>query len=296
MSFTQLTPHLWALQCRAMHYNTGVFISRGEAALIDPGLFPDEFDALRALLADHRAAPRWLILTHSHWDHVLGPERFPGVPVVAHQAYAALAAQDAGLVRWEIDRWEARHGLSRARPFEMPTAEVRMPAVGELPLGDLRLQLHHVPGHAADQLAVVEADQRAVWASDILSDTEVPYVSHNLRAYGLTLERLAGWDIGLLVPGHGAWTRDPAEIRARFQHDQDYLWDLGVRVDAAIRAGLSVEETVRACADMTFRRYPEVDFDHQLNVESVYLELGGRADPARVGWNKNWLEADRPWG
>ncbi len=34
-------------------------------------------------------------------------------------------------------------------------------------------------------------------------------------------------------------------------------------------------------------RHPEDNAGpHRLNVESVYLELGGDADPALVGWNK----------
>ncbi|MDW8326950.1 MAG: hypothetical protein RMK99_10320, partial [Anaerolineales bacterium] len=126
-------------------------------------------------------------------------------------------------------------------------------------------------------------------------DTEIPYVSDSLHAYGLTLEKLAGWDIRVLVPGHGSWTSDAAEIRARIATDQAYLWELGSRVAAALRAGRSIEETVAACADMPHRRYPNCEFDHQLNIESVYLELGGQADPKRHGWNKDWKNAERQW-
>ena len=48
-------------------------------------------------------------------------------------------------------------------------------------------------------------------------------------------------------------------------------------------------------ADMDFRLKAASQFDHQLNVESVFLELGGAADPQRVGWNKNWQTADIQW-
>ena len=295
MAFTQLTPHLFALHCRAMHYNTGVFVSEGEAALVDPGLFADEFDAVRALLREQRAEPRWLVLTHSHWDHVLGPEQFPGVTVVAHDRYRDLARRDAEDIRWVLSDWEKRAGIERAAPFRVPLPDVTVGDSGTLCAGTITLELRHVPGHAADQLAIYHAESGALWASDILSDSEIPYVSDSLHAYGLTLEKLAGWDISTLVPGHGSWTSDAQDIRARIAGDQAYLWELGSRVAAAIRSGRPIETTVAACADMPYRRYPNCEFDHQLNAESVYLELGGQADPKRYGWNKDWRNAEQQW-
>jgi glyoxylase-like metal-dependent hydrolase (beta-lactamase superfamily II) len=278
-----------------MHYNTGAFISAGEAALIDPGLFADEFETIRALLREQRAAVRWLIVTHSHWDHVLGPEQFPGVTVVAHNHYREFAWRDAEDIRRALNAWERRVGIERTMPFRVPLPDVTVGDSGTLSVGAITLELRHVPGHAADQLAVYHAESGALWASDILSDSEIPYVSDSLHTYGLTLEKLVGWDIRTLVPGHGSWTSDAEDLRARIAGDQAYLWELGSRVAAALRAGRSIEATVTACAAMPYRRYPNCEFDHQLNVESVYLELGGQADATRYGWNKDWHKAEQQW-
>jgi hypothetical protein len=46
---------------------------------------------------------------------------------------------------------------------------------------------------------------------------------------------------------------------------------------------------------MDFRLKEKSRFDHRLNVESVYLELGGQADPRRVGWNQDWKQAPEQW-
>ncbi|MGQ0601030.1 MAG: MBL fold metallo-hydrolase [Anaerolineales bacterium] len=294
-AFAQLTPNLFAMQCRSMHYNTGVFINEGEAALIDPGLFADEFDELRQTLTQQHAVPKWLILTHSHWDHILGPEQFPGVPVAAHTRYRELAALSADDIVWALEDWWRRFNGQRSTRFVIPQPVVTFTDGGTLAVGGQTLELHHVPGHAADQLAIYHAESGALWAADHLSDTEIPYVSDNLRDYGLTLEKLARWDIRTLVPGHGSWTSDPENIRARITDDQRYLWELGVRADVAVKSGMPIEETVAACADMSYRRYPNCDFDHQLNVESVYLELGGQADATQYGWNKDWKKATKQW-
>ena len=292
---TALTPHLWVRPSRSMRYNAGVFLGGGQAVLIDPGLFPDEFAAIRELLAEQGARPHTLVLTHSHWDHVLGPEQFPGVPVLAQARYPALAAEFADDIAWGLAHWEKHFQLARPQPFRVPAADRTVEAEGELALGALRLRLRHVPGHAADQLALYHAETGALWASDLLSDTEIPFVSDSLAAYQRTLAELAAWDLRLVVPGHGTPAQTPAEIQTRFAYDRAYLAELGERVSAAVAAGRSLAETVAACADMDFRLKDKSQFDHRLNVESVYLELGGPADPKRVGWNQDWKNAPQQW-
>jgi glyoxylase-like metal-dependent hydrolase (beta-lactamase superfamily II) len=283
-----LTPHLWFLACRSMHYNTGAFIANGEAALIDPGLFPDEFATLAQLLKEQRATPRWLILTHSHWDHIFGPEHFPGVPVIAQSRYLNEIETNAEGTHAEIAKWEQAKGIQRDAPFVIPRPTETFDFETSLTVGGLTLRLTHAPGHAADQLVIYHAETETLWASDILSDVEIPFVSHSLAAYEATLTRLNDWAIRVLVPGHGNATHDPVNVRARLTDDRAYLTELRAKVTQAVRSGESVEEAAAACAAMRYR-YPEDNtLYHQLNVESAYLELGGLADPKRVGWNKDW--------
>lgn len=283
-----LTPDWWVLPCAAMHYNAGVFISRGEAVLIDPGLLPDEIAALQRLLKEQRAAPVVVAVTHSHWDHILGPEHFPGVPVLAQAEYERVVARDGNTIRREIVRWEAAQKARRERAFVIPRPDRVFAAEMTLAVGDTTLRLVHTPGHAADQLVLYHAATGALWASDFLSDLEIPFVSDNLAAYERSLTMLAGWEVRALASGHGAATTDPAEIAARLSADRAYLAELRERVTRAVAAGQDVEAAVAACADMPYRHRAENEPYHRLNVESAYLELGGQADPKRVGWDKDW--------
>ncbi len=106
--------------------------------------------------------------------------------------------------------------------------------------------------------------------------------------YERTLERLRGYEVRALVPGHGHPTTDPAEIRTRLDEDRAYLRELRGHVSAAVQAGRTVAEAVAACAAMQYRHPAENAQTHQLNVESAYLELGGQADPRRVGYGQDW--------
>jgi len=228
--------------------------------------------------------PCWLVLTHSHWDHVLGPERFPGVRNIAQARYLEVVARDAAKIAAEVARWEAEAGQTRSSPFHVPLPNETFETQTTLAINGLVLHLIHVPGHAADQLAVFEPEQGCLWSSDILSDVEIPFVSDSLLAYERTLAGLAGFKLRALVPGHGHPTTNPAEIAARLSEDQAYLAELHARLSRAVEQSVTLAEAVRACSDMRYRNPAENSGPHHLNVESVYLELGGEAGPGPVGW------------
>ena len=289
LSFTQLVPGLWVAQSRSMHLNTGVFLSRGGAVLVDPALYPEELEDIRRFLDERGAAPTTIVLTHWHWDHILGPERFPGVRVLAHEGYVSWVREHAADLVKPIADWESKTGVVRESPFVLPMPDVTVGAGGALQVGDISLKLLHVPGHSHDQLALYDPATRALWASDILSDLEIPFVSDNLAAYERTLDMLSGVDIQALVPGHGEPTTDPAEARRRLDEDRAYLAEMRARVARALADGLDMDATVLACEDVPYRNRDFNEFSHRLNVESIYMELGGVGDPAKEGWSQDFF-------
>lgn len=291
-SLTQITPNLWVQQSQLYMMNSGLFISQGRACLIDPGVLPDETKAIAAFLAEHNLQAEVLILTHSHWDHILGAEYFPGVKIVAQANYLKIVEKDGQTIRNVISNWEKELNIRRDSAFTIPQPDLTFQDKMTLPLGDLQLELLYVPGHAADQLAIYQPATGALWASDILSDVEIPFISDNLAAYERTLADLSRRDMRVLVPGHGHPTADLNDIQTRFSEDKRYLAGLRERVSQAIQAGHTIEETVTLCQDMTYRYPDDNQASHRLNVESVYLELGGAADPTKAGWNKEWQVED----
>lgn len=267
--------------------NSGLFLNKGRACLIDPGIFPEEIGAIARFLAERRAEPQVIVLTHSHWDHLLGPERFPGVRVIAQVDYLKeMSGGRADDLLWQVEEWEEEYNIERERPFVIPQPDRTFVKRMTLKVGDLMLRLVHAPGHAADHLVIYEPESAMLWAGDMLSDLEIPFVSQSLAAYEKTLEMLSGWEIRTLVPGHGQPTTSAEEIHRRLAEDRAYLAELRERVSRAIAQGLNVGEAVRACLDMSYRHPKENLGPHRLNVESVYLELGGAADRTRVGWNR----------
>jgi hydroxyacylglutathione hydrolase len=283
--FTPLTPELWVLQSDLYATNHGIFISQHEACLIDPGLTEASLDHIAAFVAEQQATVTSLILTHGHWDHLLGRRCFPEAQVFAHNQYHDVIHEHGDDLQRQVTAWDAKRGFDRERPFVPPRPTVTFNTELTLTVGDVRLRLLHAPGHAPDQIVAYHAETGLLWAADMLSDQEIPLVSHSLRAYEHTLANLAALKLRALVPGHGGATTDPADIQRRLEEDRAYLAELRTRVERALAAGASMATTVDACSAMTFRQ-PEANATaHRWNVESAYVELGGHVD-GPVGWDQ----------
>jgi glyoxylase-like metal-dependent hydrolase (beta-lactamase superfamily II) len=287
LHFEALTPHLWTAKCRGYVMNTGILHDPGHAALIDPALLPDEVEDIAAFCEGLQLKVETVVITHHHWDHLLGAARFPGAHVVAHQAYIAQTALDLEQTRRSIRRYEEAEGIVSAAPFDPPMPDQTVDHIIGLMVGGFRVQLFHTPGHARDHLSVYDPDAACLWAGDLLSDLEIPFVSDRLDAFERTLGMFAGMEIHLLVPGHGSCTYDRADIRRRIDADRSYLSELRARIEAVVLASGTAQEAVAACADMVFRNPGANAESHVMNVEQAFLELGGvRPACARLGWER----------
>ena len=286
VTFTQLTSHLWVTQSTLFATNSGIFLSGDEVCLVDPGIAPETIKAIARFVADQGATPRAIVLTHAHWDHVLGPEHFPDVPIIAHDGYLRVLRKHGADLYRQIDAWEVQAHIRRPRPFLLPKPTYTFDAALTFTLGDIRLRVFQAPGHAPDQAAVYHEESGTLWAADTLSDIEIPLV-HSLNAYECTLAHLATLELRVLIPGHGAPTTDADEIQRRLAEDRAYLAALHERVAAAVAVGQTLAETVDVCAEMPLPRPCDDPTPHTWNVESAYAELGGQVE-GPVGWEREW--------
>jgi glyoxylase-like metal-dependent hydrolase (beta-lactamase superfamily II) len=152
-------------------------------------------------------------------------------------------------------------------------------------IGSRPLQLIHAPGHWPDQLVVLEPEAGILWAGDMLSDVEIPFVSQSLIEYERTLRMLRGLEIKVLVPGHGSPTTDEDEINRRLMDDGSYLAELRRAVAGWIGRGQlpgtsdELAQGFQPSNKLDANRYP-----HKLNCETVWRELGGAGLDDRPGW------------
>ena len=191
---------------------------------------------------------------------------------------------DPGILGERAGGGSRSEGFPAGPLFEPPVPDVTVDRSLDLPVGRRTLRLVHTPGHARDHLSVEGPGGAWLWAGDLLSDLEIPFVSDRLAAYEETLASLAAMDISLLVPGHGALTADPAEIAARLREDRAYLAELRRRVAPVVAVRGTVQDAAAACAGMVFRRREANAEAHAMNVEQAFCELGGFPSSPSLGW------------
>ena len=218
-------PDVVVVTSRIWQTNATALRSGGEVLLIDSPYFPDELEALPALLRQVGFEPNALFATHADYDHVLGPLAFPGLPLGVGDHTMERIRTSPGEAQRELRDEDARNYVSREKPLALGSLQ-SLPVPGYLELGEIELELHVADGHTSDGTALLVRPYGVIVVGDYLSDVEIPWISPGggLEVYRATLARLAPLveAAETVIPGHGLpHTRDVA-LRL-LDEDLDYL-------------------------------------------------------------------------
>jgi glyoxylase-like metal-dependent hydrolase (beta-lactamase superfamily II) len=200
-------------RCRLpfLDVTVGLVYGRDGVMLVDSGSTPIE---ARGIAMDVRAlADRevgHIVLTHNHFDHVLGASAFEGAeiycaPEVAETMAERTAHLRADALRCGADADEVDLAIAALRE---PEHQVRSAVID---LGERTVSISH-PGRGHtdhDLIAVVTgSDVPVVFCGDLVEESADPSVDADSdpAAWPATLDRVieAGGGNAVFVPGHGA--------------------------------------------------------------------------------------------
>ena len=288
-SWTDLGDGVHVRRSRAYEMNSVVLVRDAHAVVIDPGVLPSEMADMAAFVAAR--APRFenvaLVLTHPHWDHVLGLPWFPAATTVAHVGFADEAERDAAKIEASAKAWVEGAGEAWPVPFAAFEPDLKVRGTVAVRLGPFDAIAYNAPGHCPSQMALFFPDTGVFVAADMLSDIEIPWLDGPPWVYRRTLKELH-WvfeqeDVRVLVPGHGAIATGRAEGYRRLLRDLDYLLVLEQRVEDTRARGWSLAETQAECAAMDYlgkdAAYAMNDV-HRENVTFTWAGLEERASRA----------------
>lgn len=191
----------------------GVVWGRTGVLLVDTGTTAAEAAAVDAdtrRLAGH--ACTHIVLTHKHFDHVLGASVFTGADVYCAPEVAECLASGAD----ELRRDAVRHGADAAE-IDRAVAALRPPGHpthdAVIDLGDRAVTVTHPGrGHTRSDLVVLvprasKADRPVVFTGDLVEESGDPAIDadSDVAAWPATLDRLLaiGGADAVYVPGHG---------------------------------------------------------------------------------------------
>jgi glyoxylase-like metal-dependent hydrolase (beta-lactamase superfamily II) len=200
-------------RCRLPFLDVTVGLVHGATGtlLIDTGTTLTEANAVKADVAEITGSTvSHIVLTHNHFDHILGSAAFTGAAVYCAPDVAATIADRtehlrADAVRYGADPDEVADAVSALR---VPENAVHR---ADLDLGGRTVAVSHPgPGHTRHDLIVVVADAEApvVFCGDLVEESGDPNFDResDLQGWPVTLDRVldAGGSDATYVPGHGA--------------------------------------------------------------------------------------------
>lgn len=256
--------------------NTYAYRTTTDLVVVDPG-WPWTLDALEHALRDLGLGrsladvTAWLY-THTHIDHMGGAALLADYSDAPHYTYRGAepylaewhAFQDRmnDWTAWANDafddpvtkarlRAKTRQRVDEGIEFllephgERPVHNAVLLDFGEtLRLADLELTFHDARGHDPLHGAFYESSRKWLFGGDVIIATVTPIsraMDDALTQYLASLERLAGLDVDLLLPGHGVQrSGDLDSLFERSRAYQDEIREAVLRVlaDATEPLGL----------------------------------------------------------
>ena len=200
-------------RCRVPFLDVTVGLVQGSSAtlLIDTGTTLAEARAIQADVASFTGrSVSYIILTHNHFDHILGSSAFLDAAVYCAPEVATTMSAYTELLRSDA----IRHGAN-ADEVDAAIAALRTPGhrvrQAVVDLGDRMVSISHPGrGHTGHDLIVIVPDRSrtVVFCGDLVEESGDPVVDSNsdVAAWPITLDHVleAGGPDAVLVPGHGA--------------------------------------------------------------------------------------------
>jgi glyoxylase-like metal-dependent hydrolase (beta-lactamase superfamily II) len=181
-----------------------IYDEMGACAIVDPGCyFDNEYKELTDFIETNKLAPKCLLNTHCHLDHVFGNKQIAetyGLTLMIHEKEKLLL------------EYAPTSGKNWGLPFDNYTGELNFLKEGEyVRIGDEKLLMLFTPGHSPGSLSFYHEKQRFVIAGDVLfragiGRTDLPGGDYETLINSIRTQLFTLPDDVKVYPGHGPET------------------------------------------------------------------------------------------
>jgi glyoxylase-like metal-dependent hydrolase (beta-lactamase superfamily II) len=271
--FVQGLPGVASAENRGFNSNAAFVVTDAGVVVIDALGTPALGQALLAAIRKVTARPvKRVIVTHYHADHFYGLQALKdaGAEVWAHRA-----AQDY------LDGGEGQRRLAQRANDLFPWVDADMALVRAdrwldrdetFTLGGVRFDVAYMgPAHSPEDLIVSVPGEGVVFSGDILYGGRIPFVGEaDSRRWLETTAKLLALKPRLLVPGHGAASRDPARDLTL---TREYITYLREQMGKAVEDFTPFEEAYAKTDWSRFAKVPAFDAANRINAYGQYLVM-----------------------
>lgn len=261
--------------------NNSIIVADGDAILIDAPHKPTDAVRWREIVASHGEV-RYLIHTDHHIDHTLGNRWLPGM-IVSHEVTRQRMAEE--YPEWpyimELLTVVDPESLELMSDFSLRLPEITFSERLWLHVGDIKIELIHLPGHTANSLIAYLPEQGVIFAGDNVCEAGLPaFHDAHIGDWFRAMDYIESLDFETLIPGHGEAASRQTVSNFRGQTSElvgqveDAIRDGKIREEAAGQIGF--EDNIHT-GTTSYVGYPEdliLSFQRK-SVLSIYDELVG---------------------
>jgi len=254
--------------------NAGIIVGDESVLVIDSLRVPSFARDLIKDVKDITNKPiKFVIDTHSHWDHSWGNEEFPDATIIGHKnCYAEMVdvewnEQWRKKVTSSNDPWSEEGNIVNITPPNM-TFETSM----QMYFGGRELDLKYFgKAHTSGDIYIHLPNEKIVFTGDVAQDGGVPYLGDCYPVdWPETDNKLAALPIERFVSGHG-----PIGNHQALQGARDFIHNLVNSVKSAIADGQNATQASESVINQLTPQYGNWrSFDRiGENLPSVYEKL-----------------------
>jgi glyoxylase-like metal-dependent hydrolase (beta-lactamase superfamily II) len=261
----------------AFNSNAAFVVTRDGVVVFDGLGTPELGAAMKQAIAAVTTQPiRVVIISHFHADHFYGLQALAGPNVeiwASTKGRASLTAPQAQ-ERLEQRRRDLWPYVDDQTKLVGPSRWIEFPGGKDFSFarGGMRFRMIDVGGaHSPEDIMLWVENDRVLLAGDLYFSGRIPFVGNaDTRSWLATLDLIAPLKPAVVIPGHGAASRNPAPDIAL---TREYLLYLREQMGKAVRDLVPFDEAYAAVDWSRFEKVPAFAAANRINAYGTYLGL-----------------------
>jgi glyoxylase-like metal-dependent hydrolase (beta-lactamase superfamily II) len=251
--------------------NAGFVVTKDGVVVFDSLGTPPLAALLLAKIRKITQAPiKRVIVSHYHADHVYGLQVFKaaGAEIWAHEGGKAYLASEEATLRLAQRREDLFPWVDENTRVLPP--DVWLSGDTDFELGGVHFAVRYVgPAHSDEDLALFVKEDQVLFAGDLVFKGRVPFVGDaDSKSWLASLDKLLAFNAKVMVPGHGAVSRNPKQDLTL---TSDYLRYLRQHMGKAVEDLTPFDEAYAKTSWKKFEKLPAFEDANRGNAYNTYL-------------------------